>query len=77
MFRKIIFWSHLTVGVSLGVLIMLLSITGAMLAFDNQFREHAYKNEYSVIPQANQLSLNTIYNLPDISLDNRKKVFSS
>ena len=72
MFRKIVFWSHLTVGVSLGVLIILLSITGAMLAFDNQFREHAYKNEYSVIPQANQLSLNTIYNLPDISLDNRK-----
>lgn len=72
MFKKTIFWSHLIVGVSLGVLILLLSITGAILVFDNQFRDHAFTNEYSVIPEENRLSLNAIVNLPEISLDERK-----
>ncbi len=36
MLRKIIFWIHLTLGVSAGVFIFVMAATGIMLAFERQ-----------------------------------------
>jgi len=35
-FRTVLFWSHLTIGLSAGALILLMSITGVMLGFERQ-----------------------------------------
>ncbi len=34
--RRALFWSHLTIGVAAGLLIMLMSVTGVMLGFERQ-----------------------------------------
>lgn len=36
MFRKIIFWSHLTVGVVCGLVILMMSVTGVLLTYERQ-----------------------------------------
>ena len=35
-FRRIVFWSHLSVGVTAGLIIFLLSITGVLLTYERQ-----------------------------------------
>lgn len=35
-FRKVIFWAHLTAGVIAGIVILIMSVTGALLAFEPQ-----------------------------------------
>lgn len=42
--RKIIFWIHLCVGVSVGIVIFIMAITGSMLAYRPQILELAEKN---------------------------------
>lgn len=39
MFRKIIFWSHLVLGVSAGVIIFIMSATGVVLTYERQILE--------------------------------------
>ncbi len=34
--RKILFWSHLVAGVSAGLVILVMSATGVLLAFEKQ-----------------------------------------
>jgi uncharacterized iron-regulated membrane protein len=34
--RKIIFWCHLTAGVFAGVIILIMSVTGVLLAYERQ-----------------------------------------
>jgi uncharacterized iron-regulated membrane protein len=36
MFRRVIFWVHLTAGISAGLAIAILSFTGAALAFEKE-----------------------------------------
>ena len=36
MFRKIIFWLHLTCGVSAGVVVLMMSVTGVVLTYERQ-----------------------------------------
>jgi uncharacterized iron-regulated membrane protein len=36
MFRKILFWSHLAVGLTAGVIILLMSVTGVLLMYEKQ-----------------------------------------
>lgn len=40
-FRKIIFWCHLSAGVVCGVIILIMSVTGALLAFQPQIERFA------------------------------------
>ena len=48
MFRKIIFWSHLVVGLIVGVFVALLCLTGAVLAFELQMVDFAERDTRAV-----------------------------
>jgi len=39
MFRKIIFWSHLVVGISVGIIVFIMSVTGVLLTYEKQVIE--------------------------------------
>lgn len=40
-FRKVLFWMHLTAGATAGVVIFVMCVTGALLAFERQIIEYA------------------------------------
>ena len=40
MFRKIVFWSHLTAGLSVALFVAFMAVTGAVLAFEPQIMRH-------------------------------------
>src|SRR5690349_19205956 len=42
--RKIIFWLHLSAGVTAGVVILLMSVTGVLLAFERQIISFAERD---------------------------------
>jgi uncharacterized iron-regulated membrane protein len=47
-FRKIIFWCHLPVGVTAGVVIFIMSVTGVLLTYEKQIIAWADKRSYRV-----------------------------
>jgi uncharacterized iron-regulated membrane protein len=47
--RKIIFWCHLTAGVFAGVVILIMSVTGVLLAFERQIISWADARGYHVV----------------------------
>ncbi|WP_417469772.1 PepSY-associated TM helix domain-containing protein [Maricaulis sp.] len=48
-FRRIIFWSHLSVGVAVGLIVFLLSATGVLLTYERQMLDSA---EIRLSPEA-------------------------
>lgn len=38
-FRRIVFWSHLAVGVAIGLVVLSLSVTGVLLTYERQIRQ--------------------------------------
>ena len=58
MFRKIIFWSHLVIGISVGIIVFIMSATGVLLTYEKQIIEWD-ESRYSVLPQANEQMLTT------------------
>ena len=44
MFRKVFFWSHLTAGVLAGAIILVMSVTGVLLAFEKQVTAFAERD---------------------------------
>ena len=52
MFRKILFWTHLIVGLLTGVFIALLCLTGAILAFELQIVDFAERDSRAQPPSA-------------------------
>ena len=47
-FRKIIFWCHLTAGTAAGLIIFIMSITGALLAFQPQILRFVERDMISI-----------------------------
>ncbi|NQZ22619.1 MAG: PepSY domain-containing protein [Colwellia sp.] len=58
MFRKIIFWSHLVVGISVGVIVFIMAATGVLLTYEKQIIEWD-ESRYSIPPQSNEQKLTT------------------
>ena len=61
--RKIIFWLHLTAGVAAGAVILVMSVTGVLLAFERQIVAFAERDTRTVTPpapDAPRLSLDTL-----------------
>lgn len=58
MFRKFIFWSHLVVGISVGVVVFIMSATGVLLTYEKQVKEWDEARHISV-PVGNQTRLST------------------
>jgi uncharacterized iron-regulated membrane protein len=52
LFRKILFWMHLTAGSLAGVVIFIMCVTGALLSFEKNITEYFEKDmRYVVVPQ--------------------------
>jgi uncharacterized iron-regulated membrane protein len=47
LFRRILFWSHLSCGVAAGLIILLMSATGVLLTYERQMVEHAAHGNYT------------------------------
>ena len=63
LFRKIIFWCHLAIGVSAGVIILVMSVTGVLLAYDKQITAWADLRDYHLTapsPAASRLPMETL-----------------
>lgn len=50
LFRKILFWCHLTVGVIGGLVILIMSVTGVLLTYERQIITWADTRNYQVAP---------------------------
>jgi uncharacterized iron-regulated membrane protein len=61
-FRKIIFWLHLTAGVFAGVVILIMSVTGALLAFQPQIEAFVERDARTIqiSENAERLDANTL-----------------
>jgi uncharacterized iron-regulated membrane protein len=63
-FRTIIFWCHLTAGVSAGLVILVMSVTGALLAFEPQIERFAEREMRTIQPpsaEARRLSVQELF----------------
>jgi uncharacterized iron-regulated membrane protein len=58
MMRKIFFWSHLVVGISVGIIVFIMSATGALLTYEKQIIEWD-DSRHSVLPLEGELRLST------------------
>lgn len=54
LFRRILFWTHLASGVSAGLLILLMSVTGVLLAYEHQIVAGAEKRNHATAPAGTQ-----------------------
>src|SRR3712207_4340283 len=48
LFRKFIFWCHLAAGVTAGVVILIMSVTGVLLTYERQIQRWADVRGYNV-----------------------------
>ena len=63
-FRKILFWCHLAAGVTAGIVILVMSITGALLAFQPQVERYAERRVRTVQPpgpDAERLAMQALF----------------
>lgn len=60
LFRKILFWCHLSVGVVAGLVILLMSATGVLLTYEKQIIEWADARTFAITPQATRLSVDAL-----------------
>ena len=49
-FRKLLFWAHLALGVSLGLVIMSMCISGSILAFQPQIMDFSERTSQTITP---------------------------
>ncbi len=59
-FRKTLFWMHLTAGIFAGTVILIMSVTGVMLAFQRQitnFADHRLLSPVNVAPVSTPLPI--------------------
>lgn len=68
MFRKTIFWIHLTAGVLAGIVVFTMSVTGVLLTYERQLKRWAAESHY--VPAAEQgerLSLDALLSLQKLA----------
>jgi uncharacterized iron-regulated membrane protein len=62
-FRKVLFWCHLAVGVIAGLIILIMSVTGVLLTYEKQITYWADTRNYQVAPpspEATRLSVEAL-----------------
>ncbi len=57
MFRKVLFWSHLSVGIAISVAVLIMSITGIIIAYEAQIEQWANRKADPVIIPADARAL--------------------
>ena len=50
--RKVLFWMHLAAGVTAGIVILIMCVTGAALAFEKQINAWLERSDARVVHQA-------------------------
>ncbi|MCI0388377.1 MAG: PepSY domain-containing protein [Acidobacteria bacterium] len=63
LFRRVLFWCHLTIGVTAGLIILIMSVTGVLLTYEKQITHWADTRNYQVEPPspgASRLSVETL-----------------
>ena len=48
--RKILFWMHLTAGVTCGIVILIMCVTGVALAYEKQINAWLERSDARVVP---------------------------
>ncbi|MFN7542751.1 MAG: PepSY-associated TM helix domain-containing protein [Acidobacteriota bacterium] len=61
MFRKILFWSHLSLGVACSLIILLMSLTGVLLTYERQIIARAERGPWQVKPTAGRAPLLALF----------------
>jgi uncharacterized iron-regulated membrane protein len=57
LFRRILFWAHLSCGVTAGLIVLLMSVTGVLLTYEHQLTERAaQRNLVASQPASSRLS---------------------
>lgn len=51
-FRKILFWCHLVTGTLAGIVILIMSVTGVLLAYERQIHDWADTSAFAIAPPA-------------------------
>jgi uncharacterized iron-regulated membrane protein len=69
MIRKTLFWTHLAVGIVSGIVVLILCLTGAILAFEKQIEDWAERDSRA-LPAAGVTELLS----PDVLIANASKV---
>ena len=57
--RKFIFWMHLTTGVVVGLVVLLMSVTGVLLTYEKQMLAWG-DSGYAVAPQPTRLPMEVL-----------------
>lgn len=60
MVRRVLFWLHLTLGVSAGLVVLLLCVTGVALTFEPQIVDRAQQEAWQVRPTGQILELDRL-----------------
>jgi uncharacterized iron-regulated membrane protein len=61
--RRVIFWCHLVAGLAAGIVILVMSVTGVLLAYERQIERWADTRDYAVVrptTEAARLSVETL-----------------
>src|SRR5687768_101682 len=64
-FRKVVFWCHLTAGVCVGIVVLIMSFTGVVLTYEKQMLAWADKRAADLTvasPGTPRASLDTLFN---------------
>jgi uncharacterized iron-regulated membrane protein len=54
LFRKILFWCHLFVGVVAGIIVLIMSVTGVLLTYERQITYWADTRDYHIAPPSQE-----------------------
>lgn len=57
LFRKLLFWCHLTTGVLAGIVVLIMSVTGVLLTYERQMVAWADTRHYQITPPADTARL--------------------
>lgn len=66
-FRRVIFWCHLISGLTVGAVLFIMAVTGAVLAFAPQFEEASEKNVRYVTALEKRIPYNQIISRTSVS----------
>jgi uncharacterized iron-regulated membrane protein len=55
MFRKTVFWLHLTCGVSAGIVVLMMSVTGVVLTYERQVQVWEDSSYYSAAQSGQEM----------------------
>ena len=74
-FRRALFWAHLTCGVTAGLLILLMSVTGVLLAYERQVVDSAaQRNRVEPVPGTARLDADTLAGIARTALPSNARV---